>query len=411
MAEPPLDAPKLLGVDETSAAPDLRVEPALRRSATAIMVLLGGALLVSIVATVFGGNQASTADEGSEIVTDTSVAATTTTAVDQPLVTVAVSSDSSTSSTSSTTTAAPRETVPVGEAFAANPPAGLLAVWQINNPAIYILDLAGGSVTSLNLGEIQVDGISTIRGAGGRLVVESSDGVSWIAPDGTFGVLSQAGEVTALGDDEVWISPSYGSTQQFAPTRYEFAGNLVGLPFLPPGSFPFGYLGDQLVAGGGASGGVYVHAGDRYDQLSDGALIAAANGIVVTRVCDASLDCGLRRTLVETGESTMHVIDPEIDIDGVWWVQSPVSPNGDALLVMSAVLGPVLWDLLTGSQLTVPLLRGRGIAWSSDGEWLFISGSEEIIGIHRGSGDEVRIPAPGDEPWGNLMSLASISSG
>ncbi|NOX30309.1 MAG: hypothetical protein GXP35_09725 [Actinobacteria bacterium] len=411
MAEPPRDAPKLLGVDETSAAPDLQVEPALRRSATAVMVLLGGALLVSIVVTVFGGDQASTADEGAEVVTDTSVADTTTTAVDQPLVTVAVSSSSSTSSTSSTTTAALREAVPVGEAFAANPPAGLLAVWHINNPAVYVLDLAGGSVTVLNLGEIQVDGITTIRGVGDRLVIESTGGISWIAPDGTFGVLSPGGEVTAFGDDEVWISQSYLSNQQFAPTRIGFDDTVTELPPLPPGSSPFGYLDDRLVVGGGTSGGVYLHLGDEFSITAPGALLSAGNDVMLTRACGGTLNCFLRRELVGGGEPTTYEIGPEIDIDGVWWVDLPVSPDGDALLVMSAELGPVLWDLLTDTQITVPLLRGRSIAWSSDGEWLFISGSEEIIGIHRGSGDEVRIPAPGDEPWGNLMSLASISSG
>ncbi len=401
-----LDPPTLLSEhsDEGVSRHEVGVEPRLHRAAVAIIAALVLVLVVGAVVGATGPRAQDTADVATTIPVESSIAPTTTTGVDAPAATIAV-----TTPPVGPTETAPRDTVPLGEAFAENPPQGQLVVWSLDRPVAQILDLAEGTSSEIDLEFLELADVKAITGVGSKLVIESKNGFSWADPDGGFGTLTPGGEARAFGDDEVWLSAAYVSNRSFVPTRASVDGELADLPELPGGVFPFGAVGDALVVGGGASGGVYVHDGDGYRLLTPGALLGTGGGAVLARVCDEALTCELHRIDVATGDTTVHSLHRMTDLAGVWWVDSIVSPDASALLVMSGA-EPVLWDLESGVMLPVPVNRGRPIAWSSDAQWLFIGGNAEIVGIHRLSGDEVRFAVPGDFPWDDSMRMTSLAA-
>ena len=401
-----LDPPTLLSEhsDAGVSLHEVGVEPRLHRVAVAI---IAGLVLVLIVGAVVGATSPraeDTADVATTVPVESSIAPTTTTGVDAPAATIAV-----TTAPALPTETAPRDTVPLGEAFAAFPPQGQLVVWSLDRPVVQILDLAAGTSSEIDLDFLELADVKAITGVGSKLVIESKNGFSWADPNGGFGTLAPGGEARAFGDDEVWLSAAYVSNRSFTATRASVDGEVTDLPELPAGVFPFGAAGDALVVGGGAAGGVYVHEGNGYRELSPGGLLGTGDGAVLARVCDHTLECSVHRVDVDTGAVEVHSLHRMTDLAGVWWLEDTVSPDALSLLVMSGA-EPVLWDLESGVMTPVPVQRGRPIAWSADSQWLFIGGNAEIVGIHRPTGDEVRFEVPGDFPWDDSMRMNSLAA-
>lgn len=397
----PAEAPRLFDVADTGDA-DVGVRPGVRRAAVGFGVVLVLGLLASAIFTSGPEPDEPVVDDA----VDTSIAPTTTTDPSAPSSTIAPST------TSPTTTAAEPIEVPADLGFDASPPSGSLVLWRTDDPLLQVLDLAAATRTVIDLDTIGLDLVRGVHSVGDRLIVEGRQGFWWVDADGGFAPLSDGGELRVAGDDEIWISASYVSNREFDPLRVDVRGVAQLLPTVPAGSAPFGYVGDRLLVGGGASGGVYIATSTGYEQIATGSLIGSGGDHLVTRVCDEELVCSIERRSFETGVVQQLPIPDGIDLAGVWWVDDTVSPDAGALLVLSAGSGGVvMWDLVSNTTQPVPLTRGFSATWSSDGAWLFAAADGSVIGVERSTGDRVELETPGatDAAW-SLAWLADSSA-
>ncbi|MCP3939608.1 MAG: hypothetical protein GY708_30055 [Actinomycetia bacterium] len=353
------------------------VDPRVRRG---VLVALFVALLVVVVAVASGGGGTSTEGPDTTESVPTSFATTT-----EPATDVIEDDGPGAAATPSTTT-----TIQFSDdkgAFAENPTESILMLWTFNDTRVVVVEVDSGRATSVDLTTLGVDTVKNAVGLGDGFAIETRSGVSLVDPlKGTFRQLTAGGSVLVWGDDELWISTPYPGGDSFVPIRVDLAGEHVELPAVPPKSGPFGFVGDDLLVGGGPSGGVYSGAvgAPTYELLSPGALLASSADTLLVRVCGETLDCSIERHDIALDQSTSQDVPAALNFDALWWIESQASPELDAYLVYSEPAAtPVIWEMESDETVSLPITQSRSIGWGVNDDWLFIAGVNEVLAFHR----------------------------
>jgi len=383
------------GTDEVVA-----VSPAVRRILMGGLAIFGGILAVTLLVSIFD----SAADEASADQDPVLVATTTTTetsSVDTELSEVVTTTTSTT-----TTTLVPFDP---SESFAEFPTRSRLVLWTFNERRVAILDVDSGSSTELDLTEFGVPLVERVIGVGDRLIVQSLGDYRSIDASGASVSLDAPGVVQVFGDNEIWMTDGFVSDRPLVPVRIDVDGERRLLPEVPAGTFPFGWVDDRLLVGGGRSGGIYIESGDGYELIASGELLASGGGFLLSRVCDQSLICTIARVNLATGETRSYVQPPGFSMTALFWIEQTASPNVDAVLGVSTDLGsPAIWDLLTDEVTPLAIVQGRGAAFSQDGTWVFASVADSIVAYHRITQIEVAMPVPAGVSFASALQLSTM---
>ncbi len=379
-SDPSHDTPKpvLLDTGPTALHGDVvAVDPRVRRGILATLLV---AVLAAFVALAIGGAKTSTEVSNTTEPVPTSFATTT-----EPSVDVIEDDGPGAAAVPSTTIV-----IDFGDdvsAFADNPTETALVLWTFNDTRIVVVEVDSGKATSIDLTRFGVDTVKNIVGLGGGFAIETRTGVSWVDPlEGDFRQLTAGGSVLVWGDDELWISAPYPGSESFVPIRVDLEGEHSELPAVPPNSGPFGFIGDDLLVGGGPSGGVYSGSAgaSTYELLSSGALLASSADALLVRVCGETLDCSIERRDMSLDESTIQDVPPALNLDALWWIESQTSPQLDAYLGYSeSVAAPVIWEMETNEIVSLPITQSRSVGWGVNHDWLFIAGVDEVLAFHR----------------------------
>lgn len=373
------------------------VSPGVRRVLMGGLALFGGILVLTLLVSVFDS-----ADDEVGSDQDPSLVVTTTT-------TEAASATTAAAAVVTTTTATTTTTVLIdpSESFAEFPTSSRLVLWTFNERRVAILDVDDGSSTDLDLTEFGVPLVERVIGVGDRLVVQSLGDYRSIDANGSSVSLDATGVVQVFGDDEIWMTDGFVGDQPLTPVRIDVDGERRLLPELPARTFPFGWVDDRLLVGGGRSGGIYLESGEGYELIAPGELLASGGGFFLSRTCDESLSCTIARVNVATGETRAYVQPTGFSMTALFWIEQTASPNVDAVLGVSTDLGsPAIWDLLTDEVTPLGLVQGRGAAFSQDGTWVFVSVADSIVAYHRGSQQEVVMAIPAGVSFASSLQLS-----
>jgi len=382
------------------------VSPVVRRVLMATLGLFGGLLAVTLLVSILDSGEADAEAEpdqaASLIVTTTTDPAFVTTSPPQVLTTTTV-----------TTSTAPVPFDPA-EAFADLPTKSQLVFWTFNERRVVILDVDEGSATELDLTEFGVPLVERVIGVGERLVVQSLGDYRSIDSAGGSISLDATGVIQVFGDDELWMTDGFVGDRSLVPVRVDVDGEKSILPELPASTFPFGWIDDRLLVGGGRSGGIYLESGDGYELIAPGELLASGGGYFLSRRCDESLRCTISRVNVATGETRSYDQPPGFSMTGLFWIDQTASPNVDAVLGVSTELGSsAIWDLVTDEVTPLAIVQGRGAAFSPDGTWVFVSVADSVVAFHRGTQVEVAMPLPSAVEFtsGLQLTVMPVDSG
>lgn len=398
----PVDGGSILASEHHGSDEVVAVSPTVRRVLMGGLAIFGGILAMTLLASILdsGDNEAG-ADQ------DPSLVATTTTTDLSSATTEIPEVVTTTTTTTTTTTLVPFDP---SESFAEFPTRSLLVVWTFNERRVAILDVDTGSSTELDLTEFGVPLVERVIGVGDRLVVQSLGDYRSIDAAGDSVSLDATGVVQVFGDNEIWMTDGFVGDRPLVPIRIDVDGERRALPEVPADTFPFGWVDDRLLVGGGRSGGIYIESGDGYERIASGELLASGGGFFLSRMCDESLVCTIARVNVATGESRSYVQPPGFSMTALFWIEQTASPNVDAVLGVSTDLGaPAIWDLLTDEVTPLAIVQGRGAAFSQDGTWVFLSVADSIVAYHRTTQVEVAMPVPAGASFASFLQLSTMS--
>ena len=397
------EEPAIVAAPSSGDLDVVTISPLVRKSLLAAVAVLGGVLLITLVASLLSG------DAEQPVVDDVSLLVTSTTSEDVP-------PTSDAAAPAPTTTQAPVTTTTVAvvpaAAFAESPTETELVLWTFNEQRVVLVDVDAATAIEVDMRDLGVPLVERIIGAGEVLVVQSLGDYYAVRVRGDRTLLNVRGVVQAFGDDEVWATDVFVGDRPATPFRIDFDGERTQLPQLPAETFPFGWFDDRLIVGGGGSGGIYIEAGDGYQRVADGELVASRNGFVLSRVCDETLHCAIARIDLRSGATTLHEIPQGFAIGALWWLDDPNSPTLDAILGVSNELGsPALWDLLADEVTPLAIGQGRGATFSTNGLWVFVSVGDDVIAFNRENGIEVVVPIGVSIESPNGLQLAALSNG
>jgi len=395
----PVEEGSVLVPDDPGTDEVVAVSPVVRRVLMAGLGLFGGIMAVTLLMSIFDST-----DEAVGADQDVSLVPTTTTT--EPASATTSPLELQTTTTTTTTTSVPLEP---SERFGEFPTNSQLVLWTFNERRVVVLDVDEGSSTELDLTEFGVPLVERVVGVGDRMVVQSLGDYRAIDPTGDSVALDATGVVQVFGDDEVWMTDGFVGDRPLVPVRIGVDGERKVLPRLPPRTFPFGWVDDRLLVGGGRSGGIYVESGDGYELIAPGELLASGGGFFLSRICDVSLRCDITRTNVATGEIRSYVQPVGFSMTALFWIEQTASPNVDAVLGISTDLGsPAIWDLLTDEVTPLGIVQGRGAAFSQDGTWVFVSVGNSLVAYHRATQAEVSMPVPAGVDFASVLQLAVL---
>ncbi len=397
--------------------PDVaEVPPALRRGVLMFAVVVGVLALAALVASLLGGSS-SPDSEGTAGEAGPGSEATST---------VPLESTTSVSGVATTTVPAPTTapTTVAGGAFAAPttgvvtagdgvfeqyPTRSRLVLWSVDDTSIALFEPDTGEIVLTDLAPFGVNFVNLLAAVGDRLVIGTSDELFAFDPvGGEIAGIAGGGGVVAIGDDEVWATTAYKGDSDFVPVRIGIDGSTRQAPLVPGGGRPLAAWGDLLMVGGGDSGGIYLEEGNGYRRVAQGALLAASPPWILHRVCDDSFNCGLFRTNLETGQVDEFPA-ADVDVRGIWWIRDVVAPTADAVLGISGTSNlSVVVELRTGQETPVPVSVGRGVAWSPDGQWLFLGGDGQVMAFHRPTGTTTTLVLPPDIEFRQSIQIAVL---
>ena len=399
------------------------VPPALRRGVLVFAAVVGVLALAALVASLTGGDGRSGSEgpagepgSGAETADSVPGGPSTASTVGAP-----------------TTAPAPVSTVPApatvgtvaGEAFAVPttgvvtaengifdrfPTGSRLVLWSVDDTSIALFEPDTGEIVLTDLAPFGVNFVNLLAAVGDRLVIGTSDRLFSFDPIGgeIAGISDGAGGVVAIGDDEVWATTAYKGDADFVPVRIGMDGARREAPPAPGGARPLAAWGDLLMLGGGDAGGIYLEDGDGYRKVADGALMAASPPWILHRVCDESFRCGLVRTNLDTGQVD-NFPAADVDVNGIWWVRDVVAPSADAVIGVSGTSNlSVVVELRTGQETPVKVSVGRGVAWSPDGQWLFLGGEGQIVAFHRPTGTSTTLELPPGIEFRQAIQIAVL---
>jgi len=386
------------------------VPPALRRGVLIFAVVVGVLALAALGASVLGdggpsGGEAATAESGTAGDTPASPPAGVSpptsggvsTSVPGPVSTVPAPARATAGTVAGEEFAVPTTGVITAAdgIFDQYPTGSRLVLWSVDDTAIALFEPDTGEVVLTDLSPFGVNFVNLLAAVGDRLVIGTSDELYSFDPvGGDIAAISGGGGVAAIGDDEVWVTTAYRGDTDFSPIRVGMDGSRRQAPPAPGGARPLAAWGDLLMLGGGDTGGIYLEDGDGYRRVAEGALLAASPPWILHRVCDESLRCGLVRTNLETGQVDRFP-EADVDVNGIWWVRDVVAPTADAAIGVSGTSNlSVVVELATGQETPVQVSVGRGVAWSPDGQWLFLGGEGQIVAFHRPTGTSTTLVLP-----------------
>jgi WD40-like Beta Propeller Repeat len=305
--------------------------------------------------------------------------------------------------TTRTTAAAPPVTLPGATG---------LRVVLFNLVSIRVTDLDTGqqtTITEVPIGDAIPDLVAGVARGRGLVAVNQSQQVLYL-PDlvanPTIVDLGEGHSVVASDRaDRVWIvvgDPWTG--ESMAAREVDLSGRVTAGPItLPPGVSIVGPVPGGLVVG--SRDGIFLVGRDgQARRIARGTPIGTFGTSVVHHACDANLRCDLHITEVATGEQRR--VEGAGEIPGFDPRSTRVSPDGRFIAWLSfsndspeATLN--LYDVTTGRTLS-PLEPGPGggpisMAWSPDGQWLFVSGissggSRRALRVDDGAVFELDLP-------------------
>ena len=250
----------------------------------------------------------------------------------------------------------------------------------------------------------------TDAGFGQQPFVSASEG--WIlVSDGRGGFVSLADDGSRVSLDlGGWFPPL---TSEAAVWRAEFAQGTGELTRLFEVSFDGVETGAVIDVDGfypqasdprggvvvNASGGYYVVAPDSRERLTVGMLHAIGERTALVHECDDHLECGYFVINRDSGVREQLDIDPQqlrnLEFGGFgWWgLGSPMSPEEDALVMISyGIQGPAMGvlDLTTGSYTELRRFDNEPqAAWGPSGRYLYWVDAGMIMVFDRSTGESV----------------------
>ncbi|MCW3818565.1 hypothetical protein ONA91_29415 [Micromonospora sp. DR5-3] len=288
-----------------------------------------------------------------------------------------------------------------------HPLLGVDAGWQLHGRgpgAVVRIDLAAGRVTTTPVPALLSTGPVNFLVGPDRVVVRPLDAVpGYVVPDGApaaeaTGDFSHGGAALPGPDPtSVWVSDDEAGRMLLVRFDGRRAGRTLELPqgtrsFAEPDG-----AGYPLVA---ATGGVYSLRPDGVHRITTGEVLAVGPRHWLARECDERLRCGT--VLIEQRDGARRAVPLRLDESEV--SRGLISPDGTRAAIWVTASGGTsrfhLLDLRSGRNVLVDLAADPGffqqrMAWSPDGRWLFVAGSQlQAVEVETGRTREFGVALP-----------------